>query len=191
MKKLYESGEVTYVDAAVVYERDLFAFRRGDAPAIEHEPYRGPEDPGPIVAAYCIVRLKNGETKREVMPLRDINRVRRRRSRRTREKSPWNKWPDQMAIKSVIKRIYQTTAEGAGARTPDRSRQPARIGRRARRGHHAGQPAASSAQRIARTITIRRPRWPTSQDRACPRREPGLPTATQSRWSNPPASTPR
>lgn len=107
VKKLYESGEVTYVDAAVVYERDLFAFRRGDASAIEHEPYLGAEDPGPIVASYCIVRLKNGETKREVMPLRDINRVREASKSKDKEKSPWNVWPDQMAIKSVIKRIYK------------------------------------------------------------------------------------
>ncbi len=107
VKKLYESGEVTYVDAAAVYERDLFAFRRGDAPAIEHEPYIGSEDPGPIVAAYCIVKLKNGETKREVMPLRDIIRVREASKSKDKESSPWNKWEDQMAIKSVIKRIYK------------------------------------------------------------------------------------
>ena len=107
VKKLYESGEVTYVDAAAVYERDLFAFRRGDAPAIEHEPYIGSEDPGPIVAAYCIVKLKNGETKREVMPLRDIIRAREASKSKDKESSPWNKWEDQMAIKSVIKRIYK------------------------------------------------------------------------------------
>lgn len=103
VKKLYESGEITYLDAAVVYAKDSFRFRRGDAASLEHEPYLGSEDPGPIIAAYCVVKLKNGEIKREVMPWRDIEKV--RAASKSGEDGPWVTWPDQMAIKSVIKRI--------------------------------------------------------------------------------------
>jgi recombination protein RecT len=105
VKKLYESGEVTYLDAAAVFELDHFAFRRGDAPAIEHEPYLGTEDPGEIVAAYAIVKLRNGETKREVMGRRDLDKV--RAASKSADKGPWSGWNDQMAIKSVIKRAYK------------------------------------------------------------------------------------
>lgn len=105
VKKLYESGEATYVDAACVYERDHFSFRRGDSASLEHEPYLGSEAPGPIVAAYCVVKLKSGEIKREVMPARDIAKV--RAASKSGERGPWGDWDDQMAIKSVIKRIYK------------------------------------------------------------------------------------
>lgn len=104
IKKLYESGEVTYLDAAAVYENDRFVFRRGDDPKLEHEPCMG-DDPGEIIAAYVIVKLKNGEIKREVMPRRDIEAV--RKASKTPDKGPWLTWYDQQAIKSVIKRAYK------------------------------------------------------------------------------------
>lgn len=106
IKKLYESGEIVYIDAAVVYANDRFVFRRGDAPALEHEPTMA-DDAGAIVAAYCVVKMRNGETKREVLPMRDINRIKAASKSADSSSGPWNKWADQMAIKSVIKRIYK------------------------------------------------------------------------------------
>jgi recombination protein RecT len=102
IKVMRNSGEVAYIDAAAVYERDLFRFTRGDDPRIIHEPYGGDEDPGKIIAAYVIVRLTNGEVHREVMWSRDIEKV------RSKSKQPnglmWGTFYDQAAIKSVIKR---------------------------------------------------------------------------------------
>jgi recombination protein RecT len=104
IKKLYESGFVTFVDAAAVYAKDEFTYERGDAPKLVHKPTLA-NDPGDIVAAYVVVKLKNGETKREVMPRRDIEKV------RAASKAPdgpgWKNWYDQFAIKSVIKRAYK------------------------------------------------------------------------------------
>jgi recombination protein RecT len=105
VKKLYASGEITSLDAACVYEADRFVFRRGDEPKLEHEPTLA-DVPGPIVAAYCVVRLKNGDIKREVMPRRDILQV-KAASKAQGDNSPWVKWFDQQSIKSVIKRIYK------------------------------------------------------------------------------------
>ena len=48
VKKLYESGEVTYLDAACVYANDRFTYKRGDEPRLEHEPTLA-DEPGPIV----------------------------------------------------------------------------------------------------------------------------------------------
>lgn len=104
IKKLYESGEVTYVDAAAVYANDKFMFRRGDEPKLEHEPTMG-DDPGEVVAAYVVIKLRSGEVKREVMPRRDIETV--RGASKSGAKGPWATWYDQQAIKSVIKRAYK------------------------------------------------------------------------------------
>lgn len=105
IKKLYDSGHVTFVDAVAVRERDDFDYQRGDEPRIVHKPFSGEEDPGKVIAAYVVAKLKNGETKREVMFRRDIETV------RNASKAPnglmWDKFYDQGAIKSVIKRAYK------------------------------------------------------------------------------------
>lgn len=103
LKTIRNSGEVAHIDAAAVYQRDDFTFERGDEPKLVHKPYLGADDPGPIIAAYVVVRLNNGEIHREVMPRRDLDKV-RAQSKAQSANSPWAKWEDQMAIKSVIKR---------------------------------------------------------------------------------------
>lgn len=103
IKSLYESGQVSMVDAAAVFEKDRFLFRRGDAPALEHEP-TSEDDPGRVKAAYVVVRMTSGEIKREVMFRRDIEAVRAVSKAGEGASSPWTKWYDQQAIKSVIKR---------------------------------------------------------------------------------------
>lgn len=106
VKKLYASEDVTSVDAAAVYANDKFVFRRGDDPKLEHEPTMD-DDAGKVVAAYAVIKLKNGDIKREVMPRRDIEHVRSASKSPDGANSPWVKWYDQQAIKSVIKRAYK------------------------------------------------------------------------------------
>lgn len=105
IKQLYQSGEVIKMDAACVYEKDGFHWVRGDDPNLTHEPTMA-DDPGRIIAAYVCITLVGGEIKREVMPRRDIERV-KAQSKAGGPKSPWVVWYDQMAIKSVIKRVYK------------------------------------------------------------------------------------
>lgn len=106
IKSLYESGQVSMVDAAAVFEKDRFLFRRGDAPVLEHEP-TFEDDPGKVKCAYVVVRMTSGEIKREVMFRRDIEAVRKVSKAGDSESSPWAKWYEQMAIKSVIKRAVK------------------------------------------------------------------------------------
>jgi recombination protein RecT len=103
IKKLYASGGVTFVDGVAVYEKDIFDYQRGDDPKIDHKPYGGSEEPGPIVAAYAIIKLTNGETKREVMWKRDLDKVRKA----AKTDKGWSEWEDQFSIKSVLKRVYK------------------------------------------------------------------------------------
>lgn len=105
IKKLYDSGQVTFVDGVAVNEKDRFEYQRGDEPKIVHMPYAGEDDPGKVCAAYVIAKLKNGEVKREVMFRRDIERV--RAASKSADGPGWTTWYDQFAIKSVIKRAYK------------------------------------------------------------------------------------
>jgi recombination protein RecT len=106
LKTIRNSGEITYIDAAAVYEkeRDAFRFERGDESRIVHMPYIGADDPGPVIAAYMVAKFSSGEIHREVMTRRDLEKVRAASKAGDGANSPWTKWYDQMAIKSVIKR---------------------------------------------------------------------------------------
>lgn len=102
LKVARNSGEIAHIDAAAVYEKDDFVFERGDDAKIVHRPYLGADDPGTVIAAYMIAKLTNGETHREVMTKRDIEKV--REASKASNGPGWSKWYDQFAIKSVIKR---------------------------------------------------------------------------------------
>ncbi|SEH89120.1 recombinase RecT [Paraburkholderia hospita] len=104
LKIMRSSADIVDIDAAAVYDKDVFHFRRGDAPAIEHEPYLGEDEPGPVIAAYVIVTFRDGSKHREVMPRRDIEKTRLASKTGDGKNSPWTKWYDQMGIKAVIKR---------------------------------------------------------------------------------------
>jgi len=104
LKIMRTSSDIVDIDAAAVYAKDFFTFKRGDAPAIEHEPYLGDDDPGQVIAAYVIVTFRDGSKHREVMPRRDIEKTRLASKTGDGKNSPWTKWYDQMAIKAVIKR---------------------------------------------------------------------------------------
>lgn len=105
MQIMYRTGEVAMVDGVAVYEKDVFEYERGDMPRIIHKPYTGMEAPGPVVAAYVVIKLKNGEVKREVMFRRDIENV--RQASKAKDGPGWKNWYDQFAIKAVIKRAFK------------------------------------------------------------------------------------
>lgn len=99
---MYRTGDVSMVDGVAVYEKDHFEYERGDAPRIIHRPHMGMDAPGAVIAAYVVIKLKNGEIKREVMFRRDIEQV--RNASKAKDGPGWKNWYDQFAIKAVIKR---------------------------------------------------------------------------------------
>lgn len=102
---LYRTGDVAMVDGVAVRAKDVFEYERGDFPRIVHKPYMGADDAGPVIAAYCIIKLNNGEIKREVMNAKDIAAV--RSMSKSKNGPGWNNWEDQFAIKAVIKRAFK------------------------------------------------------------------------------------
>ncbi|KMO28550.1 recombinase RecT [Methylobacterium aquaticum] len=102
LKKVRNSGELVSIGAHVAYENDRFAYVLGDEERIEHEPkLDGPR--GKPRAAYAIAKTKDGGIYREVMSLEDIEKV--RKVSRAANKGPWVDWWEEMARKTVLRRL--------------------------------------------------------------------------------------
>lgn len=86
---LYKRGVCKKVQAEVVYQRDTFHLKKGDDEGIEHVPYTGPDDPGPMIGAYAIFTLSNGEKVREWVPLRRLDAIRESALARSKGSGPW------------------------------------------------------------------------------------------------------
>lgn len=104
LKKVRQSGEISGISAHVVYEADDFVHRLGDDESIEHNPPALGVDRGKPVGAYAVATLKDGFKIREVMDLRQIEKV-RSVSKTGAKFGPWVDWWDEMARKTVIRRL--------------------------------------------------------------------------------------
>lgn len=93
------SGTVSNIHADVVCENDVFEYDRGELKAhkIDFKKSRGE-----MYAAYCIIRMKDGGEKVEVMGKEDIDRV--RNSSPGKDSDPWTKHYGEQAKKTVFKR---------------------------------------------------------------------------------------
>lgn len=104
LKRARNSGEIAALVVQVVHERDTFAWRPCDPEKpIEHETPGLLEDRGPPVGAYAIARLKDGSVMAEVMNKAEIEKV--RNVSRAKGSGPWTMWWDQMARKTVMRRL--------------------------------------------------------------------------------------
>jgi recombination protein RecT len=104
LKRARNSGEVASLVVQVVHEQDKFTWRPCDPERpIEHETPGLTEDRGAPVGAYAIARLKDGSVMAEVMNKSEIEKV--RNVSRARGSGPWVTWWDQMARKTVMRRL--------------------------------------------------------------------------------------
>jgi recombination protein RecT len=103
LKKVRNSGELSSVTANVVYEGEHFRVVLGDEERIEHErdlDAVGRRDP---IAVYAIATMRSGERVREVMTWGQVDDV--RAISRAPERGPWSAWTEEMARKTVIRRL--------------------------------------------------------------------------------------
>lgn len=104
MMKLRLSGEVIGAPKVhVVYAADEFTYELGDNERIIHKPALA--NRGAVVAAYSIVRLKSGDTSREVMGFEEIENIRKRSKQA--DSGPWKTDYGEMCRKTVFKRHYK------------------------------------------------------------------------------------
>lgn len=101
LKKIRNSGELLSITAHVVYECDKFEYVLGDDERIEHMPALA--NRGKPIAVYAIAKTKDGGVYRDVMSLDDVEKV--RGVSRAKDSGPWKDWWDEMAKKTVIRRL--------------------------------------------------------------------------------------
>ena len=102
-KRVRNSGEIASIQAHVIYEHDKFKIVRGLSETIEHEPLF-PGDRGKPIGAYSIAKFKDGSDPMfEVMDINAIEKV--RKVSRASGNGPWVQWWDEMARKTVFRRL--------------------------------------------------------------------------------------
>lgn len=101
-------GEVVDVKGMVIYEADDFEYEEGLHAKFAHRPNLKASERGSIIAAYCLTTYANGVKTVNVMHREDIDRRRLASPSGNFKGGPWDKWYDQMAIKSVIKLAAKT-----------------------------------------------------------------------------------
>jgi recombination protein RecT len=100
------------IQSMVVYEKDEFDFAYGDAPFLTHKPSKD-EDPGPIVAFYCIAWMHNSRKPFEVMWKRQVDAIRNRSqgylyAEAHGRNSPWHLHYEEMGRKTVLRRLAKS-----------------------------------------------------------------------------------
>src|SRR3546814_5568750 len=73
LKKVRQSGEVSYISAHVVYANDHFKWTLGFDENVEHEPAPLDQEPGEPVAAYAVAVLRSEEHTSELQSLMRIS----------------------------------------------------------------------------------------------------------------------
>lgn len=111
--------DVTYVDAAVVHAKDYFEYQRGTGGYLRHREYQ-PEidvaapqadwvyDRGPVTHVWARVVYANGQDRWDVMRYAEIEVIRLRAPGAGSKDSPWVSDYDEMAKKTVLRRLAKT-----------------------------------------------------------------------------------
>lgn len=103
LKKIRQSGDVSYVSAQIVYSTDHFEWSLGFDETIVHHPTPLDQDLGEPIAAYAVAVLKDGSRLLEVMRKSEIEKV--RNVSRAKGNGPWVAWWGEMARKTVMRRL--------------------------------------------------------------------------------------
>jgi recombination protein RecT len=110
----YRAGEVESIKCEVVHAGDHFRYEPGVMDRPEHRPdWFG--DRGDMLGAYAYALLKSGtvsqvvvRSKAEIEQVRDVSRAAKAKD------GPWQKWPDRMYRKTVLRELMKfipTSAE--------------------------------------------------------------------------------
>ena len=105
MKLALQSGEVLKIESRLVHANDTFEVEEGIEPRIIHK--HGLSNRGEMVGAYCVWKLKNGETQFEIMNKEQILAIRDRSSAKTKDGNivgPWKTDEAEMWRKTVVRR---------------------------------------------------------------------------------------
>jgi len=106
VERMYRAGGVATVHAELVYANDKFTYRLGvdDRPIHEVDWFGG--DRGKLLGVYAYATLTGGQTSKVVvMDERAINDRRDKSASAKAKQSPWQQWPDEMALKTAVRQL--------------------------------------------------------------------------------------
>lgn len=102
----YRSGAVTDISAEAVHQNDYFEYELGYNKKLVHRPAL--TDRGPAIFYYAVYHTKDGGGDFKVMSVADINAHAAKTSQAYKSNySPWHKYPEEMAKKTVIKALLK------------------------------------------------------------------------------------
>ena len=101
LKKVRNSGDLLSIAAHVAYDKDEFTYLLGDDEKIEHKPSLS--DRGKPMLVYAIAKTKDGGIYREIMTVETVEKV--RAVSKAAKSGPWVSWWDEMARKTVLRRL--------------------------------------------------------------------------------------
>jgi recombination protein RecT len=101
----FRSERVVSVNAAAVYEGDVYEEEGGLAPKLRHVKGRGPRDPKKLTHAYAVIQLKDGGLVYDSMTRAEVDAIRARS--RSRDDGPWVTDYAEMAKKTVLRRTLK------------------------------------------------------------------------------------
>lgn len=100
------SGDIKDIQAHEVYENDLFEYEYGLEPKLKHVPAM--KDRGEVIAYYAVFHTVNGGYGFEVMSKDDVIKHSQKTSQSYGSSfSPWTKYFDEMAKKTVVKKVLK------------------------------------------------------------------------------------
>lgn len=100
----YRSGEISTIQAQVVYEHDEFSYAYGLEPTLVHVPAR--RERGDATHVYAVFRKKDGGFGFEVSSMEDILAHAKKYSK-TFGSGPWQTNFEEMAKKTVLKQLLR------------------------------------------------------------------------------------
>lgn len=100
----YRSGEISTIQAHVVYANDRFSYSFGLNPTLEHIPATA--DRGEPTHVYAVFRTKDGGFGYDVMSMDDVRQHAKKHSK-SYGNGPWQTNFEEMAKKTVLKRVLK------------------------------------------------------------------------------------
>lgn len=97
------SGQIVSLNARSVHANDTFSYAYGLDETLEHVPATG--DRGDLTHVYAVAKLKGGGIQFEVMSKADVMKV--KASSKAGNNGPWVSHFDEMAKKTVIRRLFK------------------------------------------------------------------------------------
>lgn len=101
VKRVRNSGEVSYLAAHIRHKNDTWKRSLGLDPNLIHEP--DDDNPGEAVGVYAVCKFKDGSVDYEYMSKAEVEAIRKRSKSAT--SGPWVTDWEEMAKKTVIRRL--------------------------------------------------------------------------------------